>query len=826
MIAFPFNYIYPDFQPCNFKTMKKNYFPLLFIFTFFISNAQIVNIPDANFKARLLNSNLITVTATDFSGGNLYIDANGDGEIQLSEALQVKTLTINQAGIADLTGITSFSNLKELTFKNNLVSSLDLHGLNQLEKLDCQSNPIPVLDVTYLTTLKNFSCGSFALNSLTVAGMTNLEQLICTNSQLTSLNLAGLTSLIDLQCGTNPLQILNVNHLSTLKYLSCQNNSLSSIDVSNLSNLEVLYIKGNNLTALDVTHNPKLYSFDCSSNQLTAIDLSHNPKISLGFFHYNLFTELDLSHCTAVTPLDNRYRFEYNPNLTYVNVKNGVKDYIHFNMPLNCPNLRYVCIDEVDVDNVVGTLQTNGLTNIQASTYCDFTPGGNYNTINGIATIDNNGDGCNSNDLHMPHIRLDLTDGTNKSATFTDTSGNYNFYNLNGDFTLTPSIQNPDYFTITPASATVSFPTVDNSTQTQHFCIKPIGIHNDIEIILFTLGRPRPGFNHGFTLVYRNKGNQTLSGNINFNFDDATLDFVSASPVTPTQSLNNLSWNYTDLLPFESRTISFTLNLNGPTETPALNIGDILNFTATANPVSGDESPQNNVFHLNQTVVGSYDPNDKTCLEGNSITPDKIGDYLNYVIRFQNTGTHAAENVVVKDVIDITKLDISSLQLVASSHPQTTRITANKAEFIFENINLPAETDSEAGSHGFVAFKIKTKNTLALGDEIQNTANIYFDFNAPITTDPAVTRIELLNIHENELNTISMNPVPVKDHLQINALENIVSVEVFDIQGRLLQKKTADGLSATIDFTGKSKGVYLIKVYTLKGMKVQKIIKG
>ena len=112
-----------------------------------------------------------------------------------------------------------------------------------------------------------------------------------------------------------------------------------------------------------------------------------------------------------------------------------------------------------------------------------------------------------------------------------------------------------------------------------------------------------------------------------------------------------------------------------------------------------------------------------------------------------------------------------------------------------------------------------------LGNSVQNTADIYFDFNYPIVTNTTSTIVALLNVNDFEVNTVSMAPIPVTDALQINALESIISVQLFDVQGRLLQAKTCDTMTTTIDFTGKSKGVYLVKVYTSKGMKVQKVIK-
>ncbi len=224
-------------------------------------------------------------------------------------------------------------------------------------------------------------------------------------------------------------------------------------------------------------------------------------------------------------------------------------------------------------------------------------------------------------------------------------------------------------------------------------------------------------------------------------------------------------------------------------------------------------------------MVNSFDPNDKTCLEGNFITPEMVGDYLHYLIRFQNTGTAPAENVVVKDVIDTTKFDMGSLQFSESSHPAYTRILNNAVEFIFEGINLPAEADDEPNSHGFVVFKIKTKNNLVLGNTIENKAEIYFDFNFPVITNTTSTTVSLLSINELENNSVSVSPIPVKEMLQIKAKDNITLVELFDIQGRLLQTKSVDNNQTELDFSGKTAGLYLVKIYTNYGVKTQKVIK-
>src|SRR5690606_12879469 len=177
---------------------------------------------------------------------------------------------------------------------------------------------------------------------------------------------------------------------------------------------------------------------------------------------------------------------------------------------------------------------------------------------------------------------------------------------------------------------------------------------------------------------------------------------------------------------------------------PTVNGGDILNFTATVTPDANDYTPNDNTFALEQIVVNSFDPNDKQVLQGDKIHIDNVGEYLHYLIRFQNTGTASAIHVRIEDELHET-LDWNTIQIIGASHNYRAEITeGNQIEFIFENINLPHEDADEAGSNGFIAYKIKAVEGLEIGDFIiGNEAEIYFDFNLPIITNATSTEVVL-----------------------------------------------------------------------------------
>jgi gliding motility-associated-like protein/uncharacterized repeat protein (TIGR01451 family) len=146
-------------------------------------------------------------------------------------------------------------------------------------------------------------------------------------------------------------------------------------------------------------------------------------------------------------------------------------------------------------------------------------------------------------------------------------------------------------------------------------------------------------------------------------------------------------------------------------------------------------------------IIDSYDPNDKKVVPAGITSNHNIrGDeYLEYTIRFQNTGTASAINIKITDELD-QYLDVATLKIGASSHPVVWEKTTGPTTSIiwrFNKIYLPDSTTNEPASHGFVKFRIKPKQGLHKGTVIRNKADIYFDFNSPITTNQVFNSIGL-----------------------------------------------------------------------------------
>lgn len=787
----------------------------------------------------------------------------------------------NQISNLNLNGLL---NLKYLDYSYNALSNLSLVNLPSLESLSCSYNQLTTLDVLNLTNLKSLVCSNNQLTSLNLSGLnsltlldfssnelslanitglsSNLTSLNCGNNNLITLDVSSFPNLISLGCFSNQLTSLDVSMLPSLNYLDANQNLLTNIDLSNNLNLQTLNIYNNQLVQLNTSGLPNLVLLYCSNNQLTSLDLSNNSLLmNLDYSYNNLpnlnianLSKLNLLACTSTQTsqlnLENFEDLRYlscdinnlqtldlsnqtklrtvtcteNLLLTSIFIKNGaIEDSFSFG---NNPLLQYICADDDQLEFIQTQLNAMGMTGTVCNSYCTFSPGGNFNTIGGTTIFDDNNNGCEITDEVNPFIRLNITDGVETGATVTSISGSYTFFTNVGNYTISPNVENPTWFSFSPANANFTF-TDNNNVATQDFCITAVGVHNDVEVVFAQLEPARPGFDATYKLVYKNKGNQMLSGTVTLNFDDSRTDVLATTPIAATTATNQLTWDYANLMPFESRSILLTLNINSPMETPAVNNGDILIFTSSITPQIIDEQPQDNQFVYEQTVVGSFDPNDITCLEGDTLSPSEIGKYLHYLVRFENTGTFFAENVVVRIEIDETKYDINSLQVLSDSHPSTTKITGNLVEFIFEDIFLEAAAgDPPVGGHGNVLFKIKSKETLEVNDTVTKKANIYFDYNFPIETNEANTTYVLLSnsiIVDDQ--TITCYPNPTKDVLHINSKYDIKSVQLFDIQGRILETQLVNDLETQLDLSAKAKGIYFIKVTSIFGEKVEKIIK-
>lgn len=786
--------------------------------------ADFIFIPDTKLKTRLVITTAVMNFAGDLNGNGTVVDTNHDNEIQYTEAANISRLILDTTpgtqGYYNLIGLEAFYNMKNLSFSTNPdVTELDLTPFPLLEWLQASECSINALNFSNCPNLKWVQCYSNKLTSLDFSASPLITEIECGGNQLTTLNLANLTLLQKLDARSNNLTAINTADLNSIEWLFISDNNLTSLDVSGLDTMEYLYCDSNQISTLATTNCSSLTSLLCENNLMTELDVSGAPNLQSINCGGNAYVNLDFSQNPTLCSL---YLGETpNTTLSWINVKNGANS-CSLGIDVSfAQNLKYLCCDEHEVTGYKNYFQGNGM-NVNVNTYCTFSPGGEYNTINANTKYDSTGNGCDVNDDDIPNMKFTIFDGTNGGATFTDGSGLAQFFTLAGNFTVTPSIENQSWFSVSPPSVVIPFSNTENNTAAQNFCIAPNGIHPDLEVILAPVTTARPGFTAYYNLVVRNKGNQTITqpNAIHLFYDIEKLDFLSAQPSPAEQIQDFLTWDLDEFSPFETRNIMVSMRVHAPTDSSPVNLDDVLSFEATVDPVDGDETPDDNNFGYNQIVVGSFDPNEIVCLEGNIVSPIEIGNYLHYTINFENTGTADAENIVVRETIDPTQFDVSSLQLLGSSASVTTRLTGNVAEFIFPNINL------HSGGHGNILIKVKSKSTLVAGDTVSKKADIYFDYNFPVQTLPENTVFQTLNTPGVDQDaSIKIYPNPTKGIINVNCDNRIKSVQLYDLQGRLLQTSMINETQTTIDISSQSSGVYFLKIVSDKGIGVQRIIR-
>jgi Secretion system C-terminal sorting domain len=226
--------------------------------------------------------------------------------------------------------------------------------------------------------------------------------------------------------------------------------------------------------------------------------------------------------------------------------------------------------------------------------------------------------------------------------------------------------------------------------------------------------------------------------------------------------------------------------------------------------------------------VGSYDPNDKTGypLGYSAAHYIKANTDLEYVIRFQNTGTAPAHKVVIRDTLS-KFLEASRLRMGAASHTYTWDITGEGfLEITFDNINLPDSLSDEMGSHGYISFKIAQLPYLSDGTILNNQASIYFDFNAPIVTNKTEHQVKyhFLTVSLESPLTKSgkvakVYPNPTHEEAtfyfpDLTGCEN--QFILTDLQGKIVRNEAFCGENFYFKRNELGNGVYFLKVIDIE----------
>jgi uncharacterized repeat protein (TIGR01451 family) len=325
-------------------------------------------------------------------------------------------------------------------------------------------------------------------------------------------------------------------------------------------------------------------------------------------------------------------------------------------------------------------------------------------------------------------------------------------------------------------------------------------VPHDVRIFVSAHTAARPGFPTSVGITVRN-----LSY-----YPSGALDIaLSYDPLL--QSPGTSTWSHPGLPPFGEAQFEFGAMV--PADVGLL--GQQLVYTATVTNTAFEQNTVNNAYTATRTITGSYDPNDKRGVANASGSDTQFfldsDAWIDYTVRFQNTGTDTAFTVVIRDEIE-PDLDLLSLEILGASHAFTPSFgTGRELIFTFTDIHLPDSTTDLPGSQGYVAFRMKPRPGLLPGDLIENTAAIYFDFNPPIITEPSVLVAETsTGMGDAGPDDLRAYPNPANDILFIAGLNGTerARVDVHAMDGRLVLSATVNADPASLSIAHLSPGAY------------------
>lgn len=229
-----------------------------------------------------------------------------------------------------------------------------------------------------------------------------------------------------------------------------------------------------------------------------------------------------------------------------------------------------------------------------------------------------------------------------------------------------------------------------------------------------------------------------------------------------------------------------------------------------------------------QQNIGSFDPNDKQGFPS-GVSPQNFIDRktsLEYLLRFQNTGSDTAFNVTLVDTI-ATEFIPSSLLIGASSHPFQWRLQGQVLTFNFNTIMLPDSASNEPASHGFVKFRIDVNEEVPNETQLFNAADIYFDFNAPVKTnrtlhtvkDAFLDILQYIDPVEGEIIDLQVYPNPAANtatfKLKGYPFNGRSRIQFYDVIGRPIRTAFFTGQTFIFEKNNLPAGLYFFSIQSL-----------
>lgn len=452
--------------------------------------------------------------------------------------------------------------------------------------------------------------------------------------------------------------------------------------------------------------------------------------------------------------------------------------------------------------------------------YRSTSPLADLGSITGTIWNDSNYDCAtyDTDEYPLSFWSLQATNGVNTYYGYSNPYGDYSIFLPEGSYTVSAIINTP-LFAACATDQTINV--VEGEVSTTDFPMEPTLL---CPLVSANISTPllRRCFDNTYTVSVCNDG--TLIA------EDATIEitlddfFVLISSSIPTTEVNGQVYTFAlgDLPPGSCTTFSLRVNISCEAE---LGQEHCISWTTTP----GNECAPSFQTDTNiecQINIGSYDPNDKRAfVDGREVTDYLLPETerMIYHIRFQNTGTDTAFTVEIEDQLPAA-LDLTTFHLENSSHPCEVNFSpgltpnTHKVNFVFRDILLPDSTTNEAASHGFVKFSIAPKAGLELGENINNFADIFFDFNDPVRTNTVALEYNFPDAVDDlspEKILVAVYPNPTTGQVNIllkDGLAPPLNLILYNTQGQAILRHQLTQKSNELNISHLPKGLYFLQI--------------
>lgn len=748
----------------------------LFLFSFLMIllglKAQSIQ-TSGNFKAKLLSSSASNTIAKNLSGNYFAVDADGNGDIDKNEAGQVSELNIQSSGIGELNSIFHFKNLAKLDCSNNNLMFLELQGLENLETVKSNNNQLREVYLQYNPSLKNLDLSNNVIEYINLANLISLSNINLSGNHLSGLSFQDGTTvnIQSLNVTNNPLLTTICKDISDI-LPSTGSVSQNTYDVPYMNpafTTALLYASPTNMVAKNLSN--QYFRIDANGDGILQLsELSQIKELDLNEAYYN--TPMYLSSINSFG-MSNLKKIKY----TGAGQENygGISTHFWGNLYdvdlKGSPNLESILFDDqplrgIDISNMPH------LTMLSLNIEVPFSSPANF-PESGMRLKYLKGENCSS----LNYIGLEYQNALER-VNLKNCTSLIQFNHTNDGY-------NGDNYLASPKT----------------FALQDVNLEGCSSLISTNVSR-------------------TMLTNLNVK-NCPVLEEIKAYKGQLTTTDNILMTNSPNIK-------ILTVTANRITNVDLSKIPSVEILDCTANVLTNIQGYSNKLkkLHIYNNSLTALNIHNIPNLELIALGYNKFID-LNF------SGHQKLQSILIKDYSYNEFYDtnmpfpngdnyLKSLNVNNCPNMQSIFLASSVLERLYIKNGVNETIDYFIASPSqFICCD--ASEAVAMQDQLDvmnnTTCAVYTDCS---TTGPVLSTHNI----SKDKNTVNIFPSPTKGDVNVTADSKINSIEIYDAQGKIIQKQTEINSQTTkVSIQGNTSGIYIFKIITEKETFTKKIIK-